>query len=110
MRFRLVSLRKVRPEDVTVCRLQVSCCILSCLAVTCLATSATAVGAPFAHAALQTRNPIYRVAPSDDLAVFPSPAPELNQKVTVQTDGFITLRIWVVFTFRDRRLQKLLKP
>ncbi|MGO9577767.1 MAG: polysaccharide biosynthesis/export family protein [Terriglobales bacterium] len=62
------------------------------LAVTCLATSQTASSAPPSPTpALQTRNPIYRVAPSDDLAVSFPLSPELNQKVTVQPDGFITL-------------------
>ncbi|MGB8064197.1 MAG: polysaccharide biosynthesis/export family protein [Candidatus Sulfotelmatobacter sp.] len=70
-----------------------SCCIVCLfLAVTCLASSQTASSAPASPTpALQNRNPIYRVAPSDVLAVSFPLSPELNQSVTVQPDGFITL-------------------
>ena len=40
---------------------------------------------------LQERHPRYRVMPSDVLAVSFPLSPEINQSVTVQPDGFITL-------------------
>lgn len=56
------------------------------------------VSAPDAHPsshpdvpALQERHPRYRVMPSDVLAVSFPLSVELNQSVTVQPDGFITL-------------------
>jgi polysaccharide export outer membrane protein len=83
-----------------------SCCIICLfLAVTCVASSQTASSASAsqqvvsaaesqsqpATPALQTRYPRYRVEPSDILAVSFPLSPELNQSVTVQPDGFITL-------------------
>jgi protein involved in polysaccharide export with SLBB domain len=41
--------------------------------------------------ALQERHPRYQVMPSDVLAVTFPLSPEINQSVTVQPDGFITL-------------------
>jgi polysaccharide biosynthesis/export protein len=41
--------------------------------------------------ALQERHPRYRVMPSDVVAVTFPLSPEINQSVTVQPDGFITL-------------------
>lgn len=41
--------------------------------------------------ALQERHPRYRVMPSDVLAISFPLSPEINQSVTIQPDGFITL-------------------
>jgi len=41
--------------------------------------------------ALQERYPRYRIQPSDTLAITFPLSPEINQTVTVQPDGFITL-------------------
>ncbi len=51
--------------------------------------SAQAVGANAPR--LQERYPRYRVSPADVLAISFPLSPEINQSVTVQPDGFITL-------------------
>ena len=70
-------------------------CLNICLflVVAGLAPSQVASSAPTSPTPmLQARNPRYRVAPSDVLAVSFPLSPELNQsQVTVQPDGFITL-------------------
>src|SRR5215510_10113060 len=56
------------------------------------ATTPTTTQSPITQApSLQERNPRYRVMPSDVLAISFPLSPELNQNVTVQPDGFITL-------------------
>ncbi len=44
------------------------------------------------HPALQHRNPRYRVNRDDVLQINFALSPELNQKVTIQPDGYITLQ------------------
>src|ERR1700761_3875308 len=44
------------------------------------------------HAALQHRNPRYRVNRDDVLQINFALSPELNQKVMIQPDGYITLQ------------------
>ena len=44
------------------------------------------------HAPLQHRNPRYRVNRDDVLQINFALSPELNQKVTIQPDGYITLQ------------------
>lgn len=52
---------------------------------------AGATGSP-EHPALQHRNPRYRVNRDDVLQINFALSPELNQKVTIQPDGYITLQ------------------
>src|SRR5215510_13909280 len=56
------------------------------------ATTPTTTQSPITQApGLQERHPRYRVMPSDVLAISFPLSPELNQSVTIQPDGFITL-------------------
>src|SRR5262249_2211007 len=74
----------------------VSCiCVFSCLAASSQEPSAPSTGTTQASGTqpptLQERHPRYRVMPSDVLAISFPLSPEINQSVTVQPDGFITL-------------------
>jgi len=60
-----------------------------------LAAANSTDATPSANAAapqFQSRAPRYRMAPSDQFDINFELSPELNQSVTVQPDGFITLR------------------
>ena len=73
-------------------RLTLACFLLLCGTVAAQSPqNPTVAASPTQTPALQERFPRYRVMPSDVLAISFPLSPEINQSVTVQPDGFITM-------------------